>query len=52
MSAVDCHLQHCMRQSDLPGRISCALFPQVAPGFIKRRDNVDVHGIIVEWSGE
>lgn len=32
--------------------LSCALFPQVAPEFIKRRDNVNVHEIIVEWSGE
>ena len=32
--------------------LSCALFPQVAPEFIKRRDNVKVHEIIVEWSGE
>lgn len=32
--------------------LSCALFPQVAPEYIKRRDNVDIHEIIVEWDGE
>lgn len=32
--------------------LSCALFPQVAPEFIKKRDNVDIHEIIVEWDGE
>ncbi len=32
--------------------LSCALFPQVAPEFIKKRDNVDVHEIIVEWDGK
>lgn len=31
--------------------LSCALFPQVAPDFIKRRDCVDIHEIIVEWDG-
>ena len=29
--------------------LSCALFPQVAPEFIKRRDDLIVHEIEVEW---
>ena len=39
----------CKSEEDV---LSCALFPQVAPEFIKRRDNVDIHEIIVEWDGE
>ena len=38
---------YCKNDEDL---LSCALFPQVAPEFIKRRDNMDVHEIIVEWN--
>lgn len=29
--------------------LSCAMFPQVAPEFIKRRDDLIVHEIDVEW---
>ena len=29
--------------------LSCAMFPQVAPDFIKRRDDLIVHDITVEW---
>ena len=29
--------------------LSCAMFPQVAPGFIRRRDDLVVHEIEVEW---
>ena len=29
--------------------LSCAMFPQVAPDFIRRRDNLIVHEIAVEW---
>lgn len=29
--------------------LSCAMFPQVAPDFIKRRDDLVVHEIAVEW---
>ena len=29
--------------------LSCAMFPQVAPEFIKKRDGLDVHEIVVEW---
>ena len=29
--------------------LSCAMFPQVAPDFIKKRDNLIVHDITVEW---
>ena len=29
--------------------LSCAMFPQVAPEFIKRRDNLIVHEIAVDW---
>ena len=29
--------------------LSCALFPQVAPNFIRRRDNQDVCEITVDW---
>lgn len=29
--------------------LSCAMFPQVAPGFIKRRDDLVVHEITVDW---
>ena len=29
--------------------LSCAMFPQVAPDFIKRRDDLIVHEIEVEW---
>ena len=39
----------CKSEEDV---LSCALFPQVAPEFIKKRDNVDIHEIIVEWNGE
>ena len=30
--------------------LSCALFPQVAPEYIKRRDDLIVHEIDVEWN--
>ncbi len=36
----------CKTEEDL---LSCALFPQVAPEFIKRRDDLIVHEIEVEW---
>lgn len=29
--------------------LSCAMFPQVAPEFIKKRDGLNVHEIIVDW---
>lgn len=29
--------------------LSCAMFPQVAPEFIKRRDDLNVHEITVDW---
>lgn len=29
--------------------LSCAMFPQIAPDFIKRRDDLLVHEITVEW---
>ena len=29
--------------------LSCAMFPQVAPGFIETRDNSKVHEITVDW---
>ena len=29
--------------------LSCAMFPQVAPEFIKKRDNLEVHEITVDW---
>lgn len=29
--------------------LSCAMFPQVAPDFIKRRDNLNIKEITVEW---
>lgn len=29
--------------------LSCAMFPQVAPEFIKRRDNLAVREITVDW---
>ena len=29
--------------------LSCAMFPQVAPEFIKRRDKLNVHEITVDW---
>ncbi|HHT25370.1 MAG TPA: pyruvate carboxylase subunit B [Clostridiaceae bacterium] len=29
--------------------LSCAMFPQVAPDFIKRRDDLIVHEIAVDW---
>ena len=29
--------------------LSCAMFPQVAPEFIKKRDNLTIHDINVEW---
>lgn len=31
--------------------LSCAMFPQVAPDFIKRRDHMDIHEIEVIWDG-
>lgn len=39
----------CKTEEDL---LSCALFPQVAPEFIKRRDDLIVHEIEVEWDGQ
>lgn len=38
----------CKSEEDV---LSCALFPQVGPEFIKKRDNVDFHEIVVEWDG-
>ena len=29
--------------------LSCAMFPQVAPDFIKKRDDLDVYEIAVDW---
>lgn len=29
--------------------LSCAMFPQVAPGFIKNRDGLNIHEITVDW---
>lgn len=29
--------------------LSCAMFPQVAPEYIKKRDNLTVHDISVDW---
>ena len=29
--------------------LSCAMFPQIAPDFIKKRDDLIVHDITVEW---
>ena len=29
--------------------LSCAMFPQIAPGFIRKRDDLIVHEITVEW---
>ena len=29
--------------------LSCAMFPQVAPDFIRRRDDLIVHEIVVDW---
>ena len=29
--------------------LSCAMFPQVAPEFIRKRDDLNVHEIQVEW---
>lgn len=29
--------------------LSCAMFPQVAPEFIKKRDGLEVHEITVDW---
>ena len=29
--------------------LSCAIFPQVAPEFIRKRDGLDIHQISVEW---
>ena len=40
---------YCKSDEDI---LSCALFPQVAPDYIRRRDNVDIHEIIVEWDEE
>ncbi len=34
------------REEDI---LSCAMFPQVAPEFIRRRDDLVVHEIEVEW---
>ncbi len=39
----------CKSEEDL---LSCGLFPQVAPEFIKRRDDIIVHEINVEWNEE
>ena len=39
----------CKAENDV---LSCALFPQVAPEFIKKRDKAGIHEIIVEWDGE
>jgi len=36
----------CRTEEDL---LSCALFPQVAPEFIRKRDNTEIHEIIVDW---
>lgn len=37
----------CKSEEDI---LSCVLFPQIAPEFIKQRDNVDIREIIVEWA--
>ncbi len=29
--------------------LSCAMFPQVAPEYIKKRDNLEIHEITVDW---
>ena len=29
--------------------LSCAMFPQVAPDYIKKRDNLEIHDVQVEW---
>ena len=29
--------------------LSCAMFPQIAPGFIRRRDDLIVHEITIDW---
>jgi oxaloacetate decarboxylase alpha subunit len=29
--------------------LSCAMFPQVAPEYIKKRDNLTIHDVQVEW---
>ena len=29
--------------------LSCAMFPQVAPEFIRRRDDLIIHEIEVDW---
>lgn len=39
----------CKTEEDI---LSCALFPQVAPKFLKQRDNVNIHEIVVEWDEE
>ena len=39
----------CKTEEDI---LSCALFPQIAPDFIRKQDSVDIHEIIVEWDGE
>lgn len=39
----------CKTEEDL---LSCALFPQVAPEHIKKRDDLIVHEIEVEWTRE
>ncbi len=36
----------CKTEEDL---LSCVMFPQVAPGYIKKRDDLTVHEIDVEW---
>lgn len=39
----------CKSEEDV---LSCVLFPQLAPEFIKKRDKVGIHEIIVEWDGK
>lgn len=43
----DQHKDICKTEEDV---LSCAMFPQVAPEFIKRRDDLIVHEIDVEWN--
>lgn len=38
----------CKSEEDL---LSCALFPQVAPQIIKKRNKIDIREITVEWDG-
>jgi len=39
----------CKTEEDL---LSCAIFPQTAPEFIKRRDDLIIHEIDVDWTAE